>query len=1073
MTRGQTLAGKAVILVEAVDLVDKSLRTVENKFKKFGNTLGQLGRTTFGAGFFGSFASIGMLARFAKFDDLLLELRVKMGLLKDVTAEQAAEFTRLEKRIRSLGKTTSYTAQEVAEGAIRLAQAGFSGKEIEDTLQSVLDLARGTSTDLGNAARVLANAMRTFNLETTTANEVVSQFVRASRYGTVEIDDLAESLKYASATAVTLGQSLPEVLAVFTLLSDKGLRGSISGTSFNTALSQIAKKSEDIKAAFGFDVPVDNQGSLMFIPFLQNLQKATQGMNKLEKAAVFGDIFNLRGVRSVLPIANEKDLARILELTQLIGSAQDEARQAAVIMDSGLGGAIRRATSAIDDLNLSLQKTLDGPLSSLLGTVPILAGLIDTLAQKYQGFTMLLLASPAIALGAGASLMILGKALKTVGSIAGLGKSAFGEATGFASKGLLPRAYGAMRGRQLPSMGLNHLGKFPTGAASAIPNAPGAMSGRSFKQFQSVMAKRIAMAERELALSEDAFQLATKTHVSNKVFNSQIAQRTAIYQAQEKAGRSVLLMEKELQNLNVTRVTWEQKLATATRNKNVAAATNAGKHIQALKAEQALLKGRIAMSTEGALGLTSAVPGTLIDTKNSQAALQAASQARMAATAKVASMKNIAGGAIKAKSMGFLPQILSGVGKAGGIVKNIGALAAGFGKLSFAVGRFVFSANGLAIIAQVILMFGNRIPIVKDALANIGNAFVAFGKQIMGIGAALGPVLQLMKASFSLLGDPTTQDLGFAGLVDSLSLMGDVIKGKLSAAFSAFKSELGWVYDTAKLAVGVLWELLTVVFEITKNSIGNVIANFFDVLESRFKAVKALFGGESASLGDLAKSLTLGLSTIVAELFNWVGYAIIRLNTLFYDFIDNMEMMLLRIVAAMPLGTSTSLGQAEIWNRKTQRKFREQEDLAANDTAMARFREAITSLGSSNAAAEGALGVNQGNQSATAAGSRAMERLRELQEAFYIRQQQLAMSTAGPGSPGVKNTLAAPTEAVEEIKATLRGIASALVGSGSGTRGNVTRAVTENELKKQTQLLEDIKVELSTQNTRGGYVFRL
>jgi hypothetical protein len=79
----------------------------------------------------------------------------------------------------------------------------------------------------------------------------------------------------------------------------------------------------------------------------------------------------------------------------------------------------------------------------------------------------------------------------------------------------------------------------------------------------------------------------------------------------------------------------------------------------------------------------------------------------------------------------------------------------------------------------------------------------------------------------------------------------------------------------------------------------------------------------------------------------------------------------------------------------------------------------------------------------------------------------------GAGGGGTQSIVANPIQQIQEVKAALQGFAATLVGSGVATRGNVTRAVTETELKKQTGLLEDIKVEMETMNTRSGNVFKL
>ena len=78
-----------------------------------------------------------MLRQFAKFDDQMLELQVKLGFLDKMTKQQEATMGKLENRIRSLGKTTSFTSQEIAGAAIELAKGGLNPREIENSLRSI------------------------------------------------------------------------------------------------------------------------------------------------------------------------------------------------------------------------------------------------------------------------------------------------------------------------------------------------------------------------------------------------------------------------------------------------------------------------------------------------------------------------------------------------------------------------------------------------------------------------------------------------------------------------------------------------------------------------------------------------------------------------------------------------------------------------------------------------------------------------------------------------------------------------------------------------------------------------
>src|SRR5690606_37719701 len=115
--RADILAGRAVILVNIQDTIDAQLRTIRGKMRAFTNSISEIGGDLFRGGLAGSIGSILPVKSFTDFQDSMLFLQAK---LKDT----GVDVQQLEKYIRHLGRTTSFTSKEVAEGAAVLAQAG-------------------------------------------------------------------------------------------------------------------------------------------------------------------------------------------------------------------------------------------------------------------------------------------------------------------------------------------------------------------------------------------------------------------------------------------------------------------------------------------------------------------------------------------------------------------------------------------------------------------------------------------------------------------------------------------------------------------------------------------------------------------------------------------------------------------------------------------------------------------------------------------------------------------------------------------------------------------------------------
>ena len=402
MSRGAIYAGKAAILITVDDAVDKGLLLVRNKLRKFANGIGSVGSTMIRGGVIGSIASGFMIRQFASFSDELLNLQAKLGYFGKLNQQQTADMAALEETIRRLGRTTSFTSKEVAEAAVELAQAGFSVKEIQNSLQAVLDLARGSNYGLAQSAEILSNTIRTFNLDTRQAANVSSMFVRATRLGTIGIEDLREALKYLAGTAYNLEQSLPTVLGLLVQLSETGLKGSLGGTSPNVAMLNMIKNLEGAASSGllpGAALKTFQNGAFDFIGTMKQMFAITKKMSAIEKTKIFQDIFNIRGARA---ISSLQEIEQVEKFIFQIENAGNEARQAAAVMDSGLGGSIRRATSALDDLGKTIGKVVEPAFKGLFEAVAPTAAIFDRLARLHPEIVLGLTAMPFALAAAGA-----------------------------------------------------------------------------------------------------------------------------------------------------------------------------------------------------------------------------------------------------------------------------------------------------------------------------------------------------------------------------------------------------------------------------------------------------------------------------------------------------------------------------------------------------------------------------------------------------------------------------------------------------------------------------------------------
>lgn len=416
-TRGQITAGQAVIVVTIDNQIQNALKKIEAQVRKFAAGIGQIGFDMFRGGLLGSIPVFASIKEFQDFEDEILRLGTKLQTTDRILA-------RVEERIRSLGKTTSFTALEVAKGATSLAQAGLTPQEVMDGLQSVLDLARGAKITLDESADLLANTSATFKIPVDQFNEIASQFIATARLSTIEVINLKEAIKEASGTLNDLNIDLPTSLALLAQLGFRSLKGTKAGTTLNTMLLNLVAKMKQIGKVLNVEISNIDGSMRPILEVLDEFSTKIQKLPETQRIRLSQQLFNIRGSRGETAL---REIDKIRRLAQEIRTAGDEARLAAQKMDSGLGGSVRRATSAINDLAISLGKNLSPTLQRLLDLVPALSASIDELVTKFPLLTTLVLTLPPGILAVGTGLLItsfaLGKfatLLGVVGSAAGL-----------------------------------------------------------------------------------------------------------------------------------------------------------------------------------------------------------------------------------------------------------------------------------------------------------------------------------------------------------------------------------------------------------------------------------------------------------------------------------------------------------------------------------------------------------------------------------------------------------------------------------------------------------------------------
>lgn len=1138
MARSRIIAGKAVIIIEAQDLVNKSLGKIRNNLHRFSNEVGKIGEGLFRTGFFGALGSGLVVNSFIKFDDAMRTLRVNLDLFGKSAQQVDSVMKPLEERIRSLAKITPFNPTEVANAAATLAKGGFNPQEILDSLQAVLDLARATDSELGASTTHLINAMRTFGIETKYAGEIASQFVRGARKGTLEIDDLATALKYSGSTADNLGVSFQKMIAFFDVLSTRGLAGSIAGTSLNTALSQLTKKAEELAAVGDIQLVVgidkDGNEALDVLKSLENLFEYAESLSFVKQQTLFQDIFNLRGAR-VIP-ALRKDLGLINKLTEEIANSKDEARQASQIKDAGPGGALRQLISTLQDLDIELGKTTEKPFIKISAVLKGLLTELGRIAALNPAITSLVILSPGILLAAGAGMIVLAKGLRLAAYSAGALKGALGPIGRLLSKGTVGQITALSRLRKATPGAIGAITSTIGSAKNKVVSGVSSAASKLAARREATLARRALLASNQrnavLALKREADATKLITAAKTNLVRANVKVASSIKQVNVAQARNTSLLANNAQKIKAAQKAEQVRVAEGIAAKarssarlkidsliadrarvrqSIAGKTASKFELDALRFRESGITKEIALARQrakeirpvlGRVGVTqetvarlkqrsvllakqaklekvgvalskgkSAIEGRYVRqlTKGQDVLLSAnkAKQAIQAIDLPRKKPRNILGGiksganAAAGGVNAFLEAPLATIKKMNSIASTGFKGAKGFSliaatksiatfgtvfKTVFTGIRRVFSAGGLTTILEVLLLFGDKIPIVRNALAALGQGFSNAFKQIGDIVKyATGP-LELFKASIEAFVAGNSK-LGVQGLLFGFSSLAAIIGNQLSAAWNKFKESIAPVYD---FIVG-LFNVIDLTIKSIVESISQIIGSGFNTLS---QLTDSVFGQTDFTVGDsgnAAKSIVEALAKFIPSLFNWIAAFAVEFNSITQQFLVGLEYVFTRVNPYTT--TNRENTDARIEGIKLEAALR-QKILKKN------LEE--TKKGITKSFNESSVDTSKANAAKAIEDSK-LEREKSLANAEYVRQQLAQKQIKQQKEQGNFDQGITPgnIQEIPAVKAMLQ-IVDALVGSVQSTRGNVLRKgkpIDEKQLEeqqKQTVLLQKI-----------------
>ena len=317
---------------------------------------------------------IGLAVRsFGKFSET-------MATVRGVASATGSQFDLLREQALSLGRTTRFTATEVAEGQLFLARAGFEVSQIYAALPGTLQLAQASTISLGESADFVSNILSGFREQASETARFVDVLAKTTTSSNTNMRQLANAMQYVAPIAASLGVQVEETAAAIGVLSNAGLQGEMAGAGLRTAMAAIvapSAKAQGIIRSLGLtmeDLSIEQHGLIEVFRRLRD--------SGITTAQSF-QLFEKRGGTAFQVLAD--GIPKMSELKESLLAAAGTATELARIQNDTLTGSFKRVLSAAEGFGLRLFD-VTGAGESLKGSLDSLARGINVLTDNLQRF---------------------------------------------------------------------------------------------------------------------------------------------------------------------------------------------------------------------------------------------------------------------------------------------------------------------------------------------------------------------------------------------------------------------------------------------------------------------------------------------------------------------------------------------------------------------------------------------------------------------------------------------------------------------------------------------------------------
>lgn len=233
--------------------IDKSVGQSQRNVGNYTSAWGKLGmRLKSVASAFGLMGGImGAVSLIKNSFGVVVNFDSAIANLGAVSGASEQELEKLRNSALDLSEVTKFTASEVAGLQLELAKLGFTTEQINQSTESILNLASATGTDLASASQIAGSTLRAFNLDASEMDRVASTLGVATSKSALNMEFLQTAMSKVAPVSSAMGFSIEDTTAILGTLANAGFDASSSATATRNILLKLADSGGELAQELG------------------------------------------------------------------------------------------------------------------------------------------------------------------------------------------------------------------------------------------------------------------------------------------------------------------------------------------------------------------------------------------------------------------------------------------------------------------------------------------------------------------------------------------------------------------------------------------------------------------------------------------------------------------------------------------------------------------------------------------------------------------------------------------------------------------------------------------------------